>query len=115
MTDHELPVHTGPDLLDMLDAAIETVEKVAPNLMDRAHPAGDLVIQERGGHFVMASLPSDTGRTGRCQHSVWAFLDMGSVLNVLTCAVHGNSIDPERARQLGRHLLTWADRAEARQ
>lgn len=97
-----------PTLFDHLEAAVETVTKVAPNLFDKAHPAGDLVVQN-DGHFVMAALD---GRDGRC--SVWAFLDMGPVLNVLTCSIHGNSIDPARARALADQLHAWADRKDPR-
>lgn len=97
-----------PDLLSYLNAAVETVTKVAPNLFEKAHPAGDLVVQHgAGGHFVLGAIPD---RDGRCR--VWAFLDMGSVLNVLTCTIHGNSIDPARARALAGALVAWADRAE---
>ena len=102
-----------PDLLSYLDAAVTTVTKVAPNLFDKAHPAGDLVAQDGYGHFVMASAPDTSGRQDRCKQGVWTFLDMGPVLNVLTCTIHGNSIDPPRARALGQHLIAWADRREA--
>lgn len=108
MTD-DLPVHVGPDLLDHLDAAVHTVEHVAPNLFDRAHPAGDLTVQ-REGHFALGALPAHGEKCGR----VWAFLDLGQVLAVLTCTLHGNTIDPARARALGEHLITWADRKEGR-
>lgn len=93
-----------PDLLSYLDAAVTTVKEVAPNLFDKAHPAGDLVVQDGYGHFVMASTPDTSGRQDKCKQGVWAFLDMGSVLNVLTCTIHGNSIDPARARALAGAL-----------
>jgi hypothetical protein len=99
---------TDQTLFDTLEAAIETVTKVAPDLFNRAHHAGDLVAQN-GNHFAMASLD---GRDGKC--SVWAFLDMGTVLSVVTCTVHGNSINPARARALGEHLIAWADRKDPR-
>lgn len=98
-----------PTLFDYLESAVETVTKVAPDLFAKAHPAGDLVIQDGAGHFAMAALD---GRDGRC--SVWAFLDLGPVLAVCTCTIHGNSIDPARARALGEHLTAWADRREPR-
>lgn len=104
--------HTEPTLFDHLEAAVETVTKIAPNLFDKAHPAGDLIVQDGYGHFVMASAPDTSGRQDPCKQGVWAFLDMGSVLNVLTCSIHGNSIDPARARALGEHLIAWADRKE---
>jgi len=98
-----------PTLFDYLEAAVETVTNVAPNLFSKAHPAGDLVAQDDSGNFSMGSL---VGRGGH--RSAWAFLDLGGTLAVLTCATHGNTIDAARARALGERLIAWADRSEAR-
>lgn len=97
-----------PNLLDELEATIVTVTVVAPNLLDRAHPAGDVIVQQ-GGHFALAALD---GRDGK--HSSWSFIDLGAVLGVVTCSIHGNTIDPTRARLLADQLNTWADRKDPR-
>lgn len=109
MTAHSAPSDNEPTLFDYLDAAVQTVQKVAPNLFDRAHPAGDLIVQDGSGHFAMAALDDQTGR-----HSVWAFIDLGAVLGVSVCTVHGNTIDPARARALAAALTAWADRKDPR-
>jgi len=96
--------YTQPDLLDYLTSTVLTVEVVAPNLFDRAHEAGDVIVQQ-GGHFAMESLNGHDG-----QHGAWVFIDLGGVLGVVTCAVHGNTIDPVRARALAAALTSWADR-----
>ena len=101
-----------PDLLAYLEVADELATN--PHLPRWAHPAGDLVVQSSaGGHFVLGSLPTHPGQDAACRKGVWLFLDMGPVLNVVTCATHGNSIDPARARALAGALTAWADRAEA--
>ena len=100
--------HSEPTLFDYLEAAVETVTKVAPDLFSNAHPAADLIVQHSGGHFAMGSLPEHGGT--RC--TVWAFIDLGAVLGVSACTIHGNTIDPARARALAGALVAWADRRE---
>lgn len=99
---------TQPSLIDELEEAVLTVEQVAPRLFDRAHVAGDVFVQRDGGHFALAAL-NDSG----CRRSTWSFINLGSVLGMATCSIHGNTIDPVRARLLASALTDWADRADA--
>lgn len=98
---------TQPSLIDELEAAVVTVEQVAPRLFDRAHVAGDVFVQREGGHFALAALDGHD-----CRRSTWSFINLGNVLGVVTCSIHGNTIDPDRARALAGALTDWADRAD---
>ena len=98
---------TQPSLIDELEAAVVTVEQVAPRLFDRAHVAGDVFVQRDGGHFALAALDDRD-----CRRSTWAFINLGSVLGMVTCSIHGNTIDPARARLLASALTDWADRTD---
>lgn len=102
-------IDDGPprDLLALLDDTVRAVTE-HPDLADGL-PVTDVVVQHPNGHILLPC-SDDTSPHGRA----WVFVDLGTVLSVVTVGWRGHLIDPTHARALGEALTAWADRKDPR-